>query len=387
MSQRQLVANRSGAALKQVRVNFTVNVDSKAIRRERRNGRDVIIVPSATLPDNIVMNGILYPAEEIEKSFATLERTLAPLGHPVVNGKLVSANDPEALNAHYFGAWNENVRRKDGRVFIDKVIDVEVANSNERGKRVIAAIESGKPIHTSTGLLTELEPVDHADYRFIARNMAFDHDAVLLDEPGAATPEQGVGMLVNSGETIEVINSVFEEDADREMGWGLEQVLRAAEKKQRASLMERVQTAVLSVLEGAGLGTKPAVANKEADMISQEKFDALSSKVEALAETVSPEKISEAIATAVSNALKPVLDAQEAAAAAQKAKEEAEKAELVQKVVNAKLLPEDTAKELTLNALRALAPKAQDKPKAFALNAAESGGQTATGFVAPKGDA
>src|SRR5690606_13959760 len=72
----------------------------------------------------------------------------------------------------------------------------------------IDAINAGQPIHTSTGLLCQREPAPKGaeGYQWIARNMQFDHDAILLDEPGAATPEQGVGMMVN-GVAIEVITA------------------------------------------------------------------------------------------------------------------------------------------------------------------------------------
>lgn len=380
---RKFVANRAGG-LQQVRVNITANVDNSKIKREKRNNRDVIVVPSATLPDNVVMNGILYPPEEIERSFKSLERTLAPLGHPVINGAFVPAADPEALASHFIGAWNENVRRENGRVFIDKVIDVAVANASEGGQRVLKAIEDGDPIHTSTGLLTELEPVTGADHKFVARNMAFDHDAILLDEPGAAQPHQGVGMLVN-GQSVEVINSVFSDEADKEMGWGLEQVFRAAEKKQRAGLMERVQQAVLSALESAGLYDKPAVANNQETAMNQEKFDALAKKVDDLAAAVTPEALSASITTAVNAALKPVLDAAQESAEAQKAKDEAERTELVNKLVAAKVVSEDAGKELTLNAARELG-KLVAPGKAFALNAGTTDGDRQSGFTAPKGD-
>src|SRR5690606_39194565 len=81
-SPRVFVANKAVERGRLVRVNVRSVANTAAIRREKRNGRDVIIVPSATLPDNVVMNGILYPAEEIAKSFKGLERTPAPLGHP-----------------------------------------------------------------------------------------------------------------------------------------------------------------------------------------------------------------------------------------------------------------------------------------------------------------
>src|SRR5687767_983730 len=133
----------------QVRINITSVANAAKVRKEKRAGRDVIVVPSATLPDNVIMNGILYPADVIAASFGSLERTPAPLGHPKVNGKFISARDPEGINVGYIGAHNENVRREGGRVHMDKVIDVEVANRTDGGRKVLAAIEAGGPIHTS----------------------------------------------------------------------------------------------------------------------------------------------------------------------------------------------------------------------------------------------
>lgn len=193
----------------QIRVNMRTTVANSAIRRERdENGRQVLIVPSATLPDNVVMNQGLYPADEIAKSYKTLEGTPAPLGHPQVKGQFVNATHPAALNGYWIGAHNANVRREGGRVLLDKIIDIEVAERTEGGRRVIDAINAGQPIHTSTGLLCQREPAPKGaeGYQWIARNMAFDHDCILLDEPGAATPEQGVGMMVN-GVAIEVITA------------------------------------------------------------------------------------------------------------------------------------------------------------------------------------
>lgn len=193
--------------MKQIRVNMRSKVANSKIRRERNaDGRNVIIVPSATLPDNVVMNGGLYPAEEIEKSYMTLDNTPAPLGHPQINGQFVNASLPQAINSFYVGAYNTNVRREDGKVYLDKVIDVEVAERTEGGRRLIDAINAGQPIHTSTGLVCDRENTKGEGWEWVARNMLFDHDAILLDEEGAATPEQGVGMMVN-GVTIEVVNA------------------------------------------------------------------------------------------------------------------------------------------------------------------------------------
>lgn len=191
-----------------VQVNVTSKVNSNAIRREQHNGREHWIVPSYTLPANVVMNGGLYPASEIDQHYTGLEGTLAPLGHPQVNGHFVSAFSPEGLNVGYVGAWNKNVKKSGNRVYVEKWIDTEVAKRTDDGKRLLErleALEKGEdvpPIHTSVAVfLEELEASEDQKAqgaKWVAKIHAMDHDAILLDEVGAATPEQGVGMMVNA---------------------------------------------------------------------------------------------------------------------------------------------------------------------------------------------
>lgn len=350
---------------KQVRVNIRCAAAGK-VRKEKLNGRDVLIVPSATMPDGCILNGIQYPAEEISKAFATLDRTPAPLGHPQINGKFVSARDPEGINIGWVGAWNTNVRQEGGRVLLDKVIDLERANQSDGGKAVLAAIEAGDPVHTSTGLLCNLESANGDGFKSIARDIFFDHDAILIGEDGAATPEQGVGMMVNAaGKDIEVINSALE-DADRELDWAVDSLARALERRERVPMLERMKTALIEAFTPM---REPSTNEEDMDM-DKEQFDALSAKVNGLAEA--NDKLGETIANAVTAALKPVLDAQAEITANAKAKDEAELAGHVATIVKANILTVDDAKELTLNVARAMASKA--KPgTAAALNGAPSG--------------
>lgn len=184
-------------------------VNNAAIRRIRNGRGDVVyVVPSYTLPDNVVMNGGLYSAEEIEKSYKTLEDAPAPIGHPYdENGNYISASSPDGTIYFQCGAFNKNVQRVScpkfgNRVYAEKHIHVETAMKYERGKRLIEAIDRGEAIHTSTGVLLEaVERVGNnergEEYTWVATNMHFDHDAILFDEEGAATPSDGVGMMVN----------------------------------------------------------------------------------------------------------------------------------------------------------------------------------------------
>ena len=207
-----------------IRVNIRSVVNHASVREELDvNGRMCIVVPSKTLPDDVVMNEIRYPAAEIAKSFNTLEGTPAPMGHPIVRGQYVGVGHSEAY-PFISGAINRNVKRVDGAVTLEKWIDKEYASRNHPS--LIEAINKKQPIHTSTGLTLErIEVANGAGYKYEAHNMLFDHDAILLNEVGAATPEQGVGVFVNSaGDQYEVVNSVLSEGAASE----LRNALRAA---------------------------------------------------------------------------------------------------------------------------------------------------------------
>lgn len=191
-----------------MQVNVTTKVNSKQIRKVTHNGREHWVLPSYTLPANVIMNGGLYPASEIDAHYHGLEGTLAPLGHPMVDGKFVSAFSPEGINVGHHGAYNRNVKKAGNRVYLEKWVDVKVANRTEEGRELlerVEALERGDevpPIHTSVAVfLEQLEANEEqkaSGAEWVAKINSMDHDAILLHEAGAATPEQGVGLMVNA---------------------------------------------------------------------------------------------------------------------------------------------------------------------------------------------
>ena len=347
---------------KNVRVNIRTKVDNAAIRHENREGRAVIIVPSATLPDDIVMNGILYPADEIAKSFETLERTPAPLGHPFHGNQFIPATDPEAINSFWVGAHNENVRQEDGRVLLDKVIDVENAGRTERGLELLNAIEEGDPIHTSTGIFMEIEESKRKNIRGIARNMVFDHDAILIGEQGAATPDQGVGMMVN-GEELEVINSCIEDQLECEidnMGiWLMDSIVREEKASRWAAIRDKVVSFIKEALQSDDTEAFSLNTNRKEDqsMVTDEQFETLSKQVETLVSNA--DGLATAISEAVTAALKPITEKVETLATNAQELKDAERAGYTKILVDSGLLSEDETKEMSVNVLKTLADKAQ----------------------------
>ena len=193
-----------------IRVNLRTIVNNADIRTVNEDGREYLVIPSYTLPDNVVMNGGLYPKAEIDASYLSLEDTPAPVGHPMAGGKYISAFHPKATNAYYAGAYNRNVRREGNRVYLEKWVDTEFAKNSIRGRELLDAVAAKQPIHTSTGIMLEREPATNGDgYDWIARNMKFDHDAILINETGAATPEQGVGLMVNVEDAMPASDSAL----------------------------------------------------------------------------------------------------------------------------------------------------------------------------------
>jgi len=213
--------------MKRNRVNVLTVVNSASkITTETIDGKPHIVVRGVTpVVDDIVMNRKLYPAAEIGKAFNTLERNPMPFGHPKVDGKHVSARDVRAVNNYHVGAWLQNVSHNDGKVTGDMYVDRQYAEGSEKGKRLVnrldemAAGSNAEPIHISTGLLysgiTANGESKGKKYNEIATNMLFDHVAILMDEPGAATPGEGVGIFVNAeGDDQEIELASLAEAAD-----------------------------------------------------------------------------------------------------------------------------------------------------------------------------
>lgn len=362
---------------KKVRVNVRSKITAKKVRREKRYGREKIIVPSTTMPDDIIMNGIKYPANEIANSFEGLDGTPAPLGHPTLDGKFCSAFATEAYIRNGIGAENENARQEGGRVHVDKVIDVEFASRSEGGRAVLAAIEAGDPVHTSTGLLCELENVAAgADHRYVARNIMFDHDAILLDEDGAATPEQGVGMMVNSdGQELEVVHSTIDDQLEQEIDWAVDSLARAMERKEEREenrpLFERLKSAITEAL-ALSAGRETSADKGDAEMAENDQLDELSAKVNAL-----EEGIGDKIKAAVETAVKPLVDAQKAEADEIANKAQAEREKIVNKLVEGGMFTDtDEAEGIPVSALNKMVekletPKQPEGKKAAALHSGQ----------------
>lgn len=186
--------------------------------------------------NDIVMNGMLYPGDQLSAGAATLEGKPAPAGHPKnSHGQFISALNGEALASAWVGSYCRNARHEAGRTLVDVVVNEAQARAHPDGAKLVERLDAAiagtnaEPIHVSTGLMVKALTANGESlgkrYSRIATDLQYDHLAILLNERGAAQPEDGVGMFLNAAgdqEQVEevVVNSEPEDRRTRGLlGW------------------------------------------------------------------------------------------------------------------------------------------------------------------------
>jgi len=182
---------------------------SGKFKRETIDGRSHIVTTMMPIRGDITMNSIFYSDKEVANSFMQLDMLPAPNKHPTVNGVSVPAFHPVANNKHNIGAFLRNPRKKGKRVFVDLLIDEEIANNTEDGKETMRRVEANEKIGASTGLtinqVFNKTGTDDFGKKFTkeGKGFNFDHVAILLNEH-AAGEHAGTEIVLNE-EDYEVL--------------------------------------------------------------------------------------------------------------------------------------------------------------------------------------
>lgn len=165
---------------------------------ERRThaGREYLIAPVVPIKE-AVLNGELVLGEEIGRYVGSWNGIPLPLGHPTERGVPVSANTPD-LDARTPGRfWNAEFdgEKLHGEIWLDIEKCQQIGGD---ALRALERLEAGEPVEVSTAYWRDLEPVTGGTYQGkayhgIARNLRPDHLALLLDEVGACSWQDGCG--------------------------------------------------------------------------------------------------------------------------------------------------------------------------------------------------
>ena len=179
-----------------------VNISGR-LRRESLNGRDYLVAPMTLIVPG-VLNGsqgaLFYPPEEVAKDPGAWNGMPIVVYHPTKDGRPITARRPDVASKSTIGTVYNTFYN--GKLVSEGWFDID--HTQRVDMRVWNSLVKRKPLELSTGLFTTNQPAQSgANYKgrrydYIARNYRPDHLAVLPDQRGACSLQDGCGVLVNA---------------------------------------------------------------------------------------------------------------------------------------------------------------------------------------------
>lgn len=191
------------------------------------NGREYIVAPMTLIVPGVLPGSdgpLYYSVEEVTKDPSVWNHVPIVVNHPTANGKPVSARDPVILEKYGIGYVYRTTAK--GKLKAEGWFDVE--HTKRVDARVYNALEAGTLIELSTGLFLDKVPAPAGSvdskgraYSYITTNYRPDHLAVLPDQVGACSIQDGCGVFVNSRNTLLTPLGVYQPDSLYELreGW------------------------------------------------------------------------------------------------------------------------------------------------------------------------
>lgn len=190
-------------------VLFTSNVDSAKLVSRTLHGEKYLVGP-VVMAKEIVMNGLFYGDNDLKKSTPHWNQRPVVVGHPKnSNGANISANSPDTLEKYQAGfLFNTSYDEKETKLKSEIWLSINMLKTQKRLKE---AIDAGKMLEVSTGLfldkVSEEGEFDGRAYNAVAKNYKPDHLAILLDETGACSVEDGAGFPRANADQIQTMEN------------------------------------------------------------------------------------------------------------------------------------------------------------------------------------
>jgi len=172
----------------------TSGINADSLQLKVLDGKSYLTGP-VIMAKETVMNGLLYPADELKRSTPGWNFRPVTVGHPKKDGQFVSANSPDVLEENQIGfIFDTYTKDTDTKQVSEVWLDMKKL---DKFPKVRDAIANGHTLEVSTGLF--LDKVEEAgtfngkDYSGKATNFLPDHLALLPDETGAFSVADGAG--------------------------------------------------------------------------------------------------------------------------------------------------------------------------------------------------
>lgn len=202
-------------------MEFLANAVTGNVRHVVVNGTEYLVVPMSILVPG-VLNGskgsLFYPKSEVMQRQGVWNGVHILGYHPTKNGQPVSLIqndgrlDQEVLKTSSLGiikndTWTGKKRIVEGWFEVNKVKEFDRKQAEAGRAQIYNRLKSGQPVELSTGLYTDNENAppgatwNGRPYAFVARNYRPDHLAVLPDQVGACSLNDGCGVGVANAAT------------------------------------------------------------------------------------------------------------------------------------------------------------------------------------------
>ena len=195
---------------------LTCNFSGKT-RKEVLSGREYIVAPMTMLKEGVFDGSkgpLLYDEEVLTRDIQMWNGMPIVVNHPYKEGKPITARTPSILEKQGIGfVFNANY---DDALKAEAWFEVE--STGRIYPQILNDLKAGRKIELSTGLFTsEVKAPANATYNGVSYKhkavvIKADHLAVLTDEEGACSLNDGCGILVNE-------KTKEEKESDSVLGW------------------------------------------------------------------------------------------------------------------------------------------------------------------------
>lgn len=180
---------------------YFASTENYTIRKEVLNGKEHIVVPVVMMVEGVHSGShgpVLHLADELGRYPESWDGIPVTVGHPQVNDSYVSANSPAVLQDWAVGRIF-NTRIENSALHAEAWIDED--DLERISEETLQRINNGDIIEVSVGIFSDEEQTsgvwNNERYNVIARNHRPNHLALLPDEVGACSIEDGCGIRVN----------------------------------------------------------------------------------------------------------------------------------------------------------------------------------------------
>lgn len=176
---------------------------AKTVRNDRMSDRDYLVVPMVMLTEGVHAGSegpYYYPPNEIAKRVTLWNAKPVVVYHP----SEPSACTPEILSTRQIGVimntkWDGKNNRLTAEAWLEK------DRINKVDERIMEAIDNEETLELSTGLMADSDEEagewNGEKFNGTLSNFGPDHLAVLPDQKGACSVEDGAGFIRNAAES------------------------------------------------------------------------------------------------------------------------------------------------------------------------------------------